>query len=153
MDAAQAARREALESMETSKAITTEAVTDIRSQAGSADEVSFAGVLQRSPELKGDVELMIRQNKLIQDKVGVSVLGKGCNDLQAEESVENMATMITGVERDVASGNAKDTPAVAKSLEKNMSETLGTNEGESHRRVCVLSKGDGCAVFNPAMCR
>ena len=155
MDAVQAARREAVESMQNVKGVTTEAVADIHGtgDATSSSEVRFANILQRAPELKADVELMIKQNKLIQDKTGASVLGKGCNDLQAEESVENVATIITGVERDVATGNAKDTPGVAKSLEKNVGSTLGTTEEESHRRVCVLAKGDGCAVFSPTMCR
>jgi hypothetical protein len=156
LDPVIAARREAITSMQEVKSVSTEAVPDlhaVRANGASDSEIRFTKILQRSPELKDDVALMVRENKYIEEKTGIAVLAKGCDGIQNPESVENVATVITGVQRDVASGEAKDTPGVAKSLEKNMGYTLGTDSAESHHRVCTLSDANQCGVFTPAMCR
>jgi hypothetical protein len=157
MDAVQAARQEAIESLESAKGVKTEAIADIHAQSPSTEEtpndLHFSKALNRNPALKEEVSLMIHDNAEIQNKTGTAVLDQGCDQLERPESVQNLAAEISGVRRDVASGSAKDSETVAKSLEKNMSETQGTTPEESHHNICELSKKDGCAVFTPAMCR
>jgi hypothetical protein len=153
-DVVRAARLEALASLQEDKSVTTEAVSDIHApSATSQADAPFAKILERDPELKSDVDQMISEDHFIAAKTGTPVLGKGCKDLQDPESARNVATMVEGVRRDVASGDAKDASGVSRSLHKNMSYTLGTEADETSRRVCVLAKPDGCAVFNEAMCR
>lgn len=152
-DVVAAARLQAISTQQASKAVTTEAVADIHEGVGAKSDTPFATIVERAPELKGDVDLMVQEDRFIASKTGTGVLGKGCNELQDPESARNVATMMEGVRRDVASGDAKDANGVSKSLRKNMSDTLGTKPEESNRRVCVLAKPDGCAVFTPAMCK
>lgn len=152
-DVVSAARLEAIASQQEVKAVSTEAVTDLHASQAAKSDGPFATIVERAPELKGDVDQMVAEDHFIAQKTGTNVLDKGCDQLQDPESAKNVATMIEGVRRDVASGDAKDADGVSKSLRKNMGYTLGTKPEETNRRVCVLAKPDGCRVFTPAMCR
>ncbi len=120
--------------------------------AATNETFTFSKLLARNPEMKADIELMAKQDSLIQSSTGVGVLGSGCDSVQNEEAFENLSNIMNGVQRDVASGAAKDAKTVAKSLEKNMSDVLGTDAAESHRRVCTLSEKGGCGIFNLSIC-
>jgi hypothetical protein len=159
VEALQAARTQAI-AMADIKPVGTEAVADIRPQAAAVEAtpadstaaVTFEKAIAINPELKMDADLMTKENQFIQQKTGTSVLDKGCDSIQNADSVETVSNVLAGVQRDVASGSATDAKSVSKSVEKNMSEVLGTDAAETHRRVCALSDKGQCGVFTPQMC-